>query len=99
METYVVGTIARNTAESGRIRGVIDRLTPVGYEFTAGPDHYRFTKPGRIESVITEMVPVCEDHGLDVEAFRLVEYRKNNDTERSRYEGGKVVREDDGPLN
>jgi hypothetical protein len=45
------------------------------------------------------MVPVCEDHGLDVEAFRLVEYRKNNDTERSRYEGGKVVREDDGPLN
>ncbi|MHB9093073.1 MAG: hypothetical protein ACYC21_00255 [Eubacteriales bacterium] len=48
-----------------------------------------------MESVITEMVPVCEDHGLDMEDFQMVEYRKSDHRERSRYEAGKVIREGD----
>lgn len=63
--------------------------------FTREPEYYEFTKPGRVESVITEMVPVCEDHGLDVEDFQMVEYRKSDHRERSRYEAGKVIREGD----
>ncbi len=94
METYVIGRIDRARADNGDIRGVIDRLSPVGYEFKTEPEGYEFTKPGRVESVITEMVPICEDHGLDVEDFRLVERRKSDGTERSRYEHGKILRSD-----
>lgn len=94
METYVVGSIDRQKAQQGSINGVIDRLSPVGYRFSADPGGgYTFTKSGRVESVITELVPVCEDHGLDVEDFHLVEYRRSDDTERSRYEGGRIIRE------
>jgi len=92
LETYVVGKIDKKKAENGAINGVIRRLSPVGYQFAVGPEHYEFTKLGRVESVITEMVPVCEDHGLDVEDFQLVEYRRSDSEERSRYEGGRIMR-------
>lgn len=92
MDTFIVGKIEKNVASQGNIEGVIERLSPVGYEFSVNADSYEFSKPGRIEAVITEMVPVCEDHGLDVEEFKLVEYRKNSGEERSRYENGRIVR-------
>lgn len=93
METFVVGEIANNRAANGNIQGVIERLSPIGYQFTQDQEIHKFTKVGRVESVITEMVPVCEDHGLDVEDFIMTEYRKSDGTERSRYEGGKIIRE------
>ncbi|MFZ5640575.1 MAG: hypothetical protein ACOY4Q_07775 [Bacillota bacterium] len=93
METYVTGKITADRAEEGRIRGLMDRLSPVGYMFTETAEGVAFTKPGRIESVITEMVPVCEDHGLDVEDFDLREYRKSDNRERSRYDNGKIIRD------
>ena len=94
METYVVGTISMQRAQQGSIDGVIDRLSPVGYRFSAEPGgSFTFTKTGRVESVITELVPICEDHGLDVEDFRLVEYRKSDDSQRSVYDGGIIMRD------
>ncbi len=92
METYVTGKIGRDKAENGSIKGVIDRLSPVGYNFIEKNDYLEFNKVGRVESVITEMVPVCEDHGLDVEDFHLIEYRKSDGLERSRYEDGRIIR-------
>lgn len=92
MDTFIVGKIERNLASQGNINGVIERLSPVGYEFSVNADCYEFNKPGRIEAVITEMVPVCEDHGLDIEEFQLVEYKRDNREERSRYENGRIVR-------
>lgn len=92
METYVVGKIDRDKAEKGSIDGVIERLTPAGYNFHPAAGSYDFTKTGRVESVITEMVTVCEDHGLDVEDFSLIEYRKSDGLERSRYENGAIKR-------
>jgi len=92
LETYIVGRIERNLASQGNIDGVIERLSPVGYEFSSNEDSYEFRKPGRIESVLTEMVPVCEEHGLDVEEFQLVEYKRNSGEERSHYENGRIVR-------
>lgn len=92
METYVVGKIGRDKAENGSIQGVIDRLSPVGYSFTQNTDYLEFNKVGRVESVITEMVPVCEDHGLDVEDFHLIEYRRSDGLERGRYEDGRIIR-------
>ena len=93
METYVAGKISADVAAEGSIEGVIKRLTPVGYEFTPAAEGISFTKPGRIESVITELVPVCEDHGLDVEDFDLREYRTSDNRERSRYDNGKIIRD------
>lgn len=93
METFVIGVIERNLASHGNMQGVMTRLSPVGYEFREDPEHYEFNKLGRIESVITEMVPVCEDHGLDVEDFQLVEYSRNSGEERCRYHNGRIIRE------
>jgi hypothetical protein len=92
LETFIVGKIGRNPASQGNIEGVIERLSHVGYEFSVNADYYEFSKPGRIEAVITEMVPVCEDHSLDIEEFGLVEYKRNSGEERSRYENGRIVR-------
>ena len=92
METYVIGRIDRARADNGDIGGVIERLSPVGYQFKTEPGGYEFSKVGRVESVVTEMVPVCEDHGLDVEDFSMVEHRKSDGSERSRYEQGKILR-------
>lgn len=92
METFIVGKIERNLAAQGNIDGVIERLSPVGYEFSVNADCFEFSKPGRIEAVITEMVPVCEEHGLDIEEFQLVEYKRSSGEERSRYENGKILR-------
>lgn len=92
MQTFVVGKIDSNKAKEGVIHGVVERLSPVGYQFMEEQGYLQFSKPGRVESVITEMVPVCEDHGLDVEDFQLVEYRESDGQERARYEGGKIIR-------
>lgn len=93
METYVVGKIDANTAGQGSITGIMERLEPVGYEFKTGSRSYEFTKPGRIESVITELVPVCEDHGLDVEEFELTEYRRSDGSVRGAYRQGRITRQ------
>lgn len=93
METYVVGKMNRERAEQGNLDGLIERLTPEGYQFDRETDGVTFSKVGRIEAVITEMVPVCEEHGLDVEDFKMTEYRKNDHTERSSYEHGKINRD------
>lgn len=92
METYVTGRITTGSA-GGSIDGVIKRLSPVGYDFNPIMEGVAFTKPGRIESVITELVPVCEDHGLDVEDFTLREYRVNDNRERGRYAQGRIIRD------
>lgn len=92
METYVTGKISPDRAGAGSINGLMGRLRPVGYEFSETAEGVAFTKPGRIESVITELVPVCEDHGLDVEDFDLREYRTSDNRECSRYDNGKIVR-------
>ncbi|HWI54872.1 MAG TPA: hypothetical protein VNT57_04225 [Desulfobacteria bacterium] len=94
METYVVGKISRDKAANGSIQGVIDRLSPVGYQFNQKADYLEFNKVGRVESVITEMVPVCEDHGLDVEDFHMFEFRESDGQERSRFEYGKIIRKE-----
>jgi hypothetical protein len=93
METYVTGKITSELARAGSITGLMDRLEPVGYKFAVTPDGIAFTKTGRIESIITELVPVCEDHGLDVEDFDLREYRMSDKRERSRYDNGKIIRD------
>lgn len=93
IQTFVVGKISNDRANNGSIEGVIERLSPFGYDFATEGDGVKFTKVGKVESVITEMVPVCEDHGLDVEDFKLVEYRSSDGRERSRYENGKIIRD------
>lgn len=92
LETFVIGKIDKKRAEQGDMAGIVDRLAPVGYDFSDGPGYYQFTKLGRVEAVITEIVPVCEDHGLDVEDFAMTEFRSSDGTERSRYEGGRIIR-------
>lgn len=92
METYVKGKISKARAEQGNVRGLINRLKEVGYEFAEELDGISFTKVGKVESVITEMVPVCEDYGLDVEDFKMTEFKQNSNEIRSRYENGKIIR-------
>lgn len=94
METYVVGKIGRAKADNGSMQGVIDRLSPVGYHFTEKADYLEFNKVGRVESIITELVPVCEDHGLDVEDFQMIEFRESDGQERSRFEDGQIIRKE-----
>lgn len=93
METYVTGKINMADAGEGSVEGIIKRLTPVGYDFMPATDGFLFVKTGRIEAVISEMTPVCENHGLDVEDLDLREYRNSDNGEQSKYDNGKIIRD------
>lgn len=92
MKTYVEGKLPGED-KSADIDGFLERIAPLGYEFLEEGKETIFAKPARIESVITELVPTCEEYGLDVEDFQLVEYNEDNGQPRAWYEGGRIERE------
>ncbi len=96
METYVVGDFKSSVRDKAdRLEQLAANLDDVGYEFNirGSLDSFAFRKLGHIEAVITELVPVCERYGLDVEEFELKEYRVDNHSLRSVYRDGRVIRD------
>ncbi|MDA8234514.1 MAG: hypothetical protein M0Z31_06945 [Clostridia bacterium] len=93
MKTFVEGKIMADD-NTANIDGFLGRIVPLGYEFLDGDEEeIVFSKPARIESVITELVPTCEEYGLDVEDFELVEYNEDTGVAMAWYEGGRIFRE------
>lgn len=90
METFVEGKLGVNMlAEWQRLR---EEAEPLGYRFHESNQDLVFTKLGRIESVINELLPICDSLGLDVDDLRLMERRRNNQSVRSTFEQGRIDR-------
>ncbi len=89
METYVQGMLdVKLRSEARQLRQEIE---PLGYEFTA--DGMGFAKSGRVESVINELMPICDSLGMDVDDLRLSEYRKGDGSLRSSFAQGEIDRD------
>jgi|GEM_PF-5997292 len=72
------------------------RLTGLGYEAEVQEDAVSLTKPAKIESVVSELVQVCEPMGWDFwKDCDLAEYEQTNGKVRSYYRFGRVHRDDE----
>lgn len=91
METYVEGKLGSNMlAQLHRLK---EETEPLGYRFNTIQADTTFTKLGRIESVINELLPICDSLGLDVDDLSLVELSRDNNSVRSVFEDGEIDRD------
>ncbi|HEX3015020.1 MAG TPA: hypothetical protein VHQ46_01330 [Desulfobacteria bacterium] len=90
METYVRGILPDNYL--AKKHELMDKVMPLGYRFTQQGKEVLFNKTGRIESIINELMPICDSLGLDVDDLELREYRKNDDSLRSSFYQGEIER-------
>ena len=87
METFVKGKMPPGPHPAQELS---THLQPLGYEVNRAQG--TFLKPGKIESVIIELVPICEILGLDAQELELAEYNPNLEKPSAIYENGRIER-------
>lgn len=89
MPSHVQGKLPKK----GDVAKLKDKLSHMGYEFSEGLSEIAIRKPGQIEAVLNELIPVWETFGWDVEKdVELAEYSEDQAI-RSKYENGRIIRE------
>lgn len=86
----VRGTLPKKSAEE--IRQLQSQLQEMGYEFAEGVGEISFSRPGRLESVLAEVVPVAEQAGWNVRSDLYLEETHPDKAAKSIYERGRILR-------
>lgn len=87
METFVKGKMPSGPQPAQELTSLLQSF---GYEFDQAQG--TFLKPGKIESVIIELVPIWENLGLDAQEMKLAEYNPNLKQPSAIYENGRIER-------
>lgn len=78
--------------QSNQIKELQSRLQQLGYEFSEEMGEISFSRPGRLESVLSEILPLVEKSGWNARKELYLEQTHPDKASRSIYENGRIVR-------
>jgi hypothetical protein len=78
--------------QSGQIQELQSQLQQMGYEFSEEMEGISFSRPGRLESVLSEVLPLVEKGGWNARQELYLEETHPEKASRSIYENGRILR-------
>jgi len=78
--------------QPGQTEELQTRLRQMGYEYSQEVGEISFSRPGRLESVLSEILPVVEKGGWNARQDLYLEETHPDKTSRSIYEKGRILR-------
>ncbi|GAW93377.1 hypothetical protein [Calderihabitans maritimus] len=91
MVSYIQGKLKfRNAKLETKLK---EELVPIGYEITRDDNDILLKKVGKVEAVLSELVPICERLGWNVEEDLILMEKPEDPAGRPiRYVRGKIHR-------
>lgn len=86
----VRGTLPKKSA--GEVKQLQSQLQEMGYEFAEDIAEISFSRPGRLESVLAEVMPIAEKAGWNVRSDLYLEETHPDKASKSVYERGRILR-------